>query len=189
MKITLRASFVATLAAAAWIWPSGTAAAQPPDILSPDATRYLALGDSIAAGYQVVPVTNAYPFVLYRWGAFDVVPHTLFADAAIPGAASADFLRHQVPQAIIPAADGGFTPAYITITIGGNDLLSILHYMQTHPDPKTFCRLPARCWRSTARTSTPDCCSCARRCRPPGSTSAISTGFHESKRWCRSRRR
>jgi len=135
MTTTLRTSFVATLAAAACIGLSSPAAAQPPDILSPDATRYLALGDSIAAGYQVVPVTNAYPFVLYRSGAFDVVPHTLFADAAIPGAASADFLRHQVPQAIIPAALGGFTPAYITITIGGNDLLSILHYMETQPDP------------------------------------------------------
>jgi hypothetical protein len=40
MKTTLRASFVAALAATVCIGLSSPAAAQPPDILSPDATRW-----------------------------------------------------------------------------------------------------------------------------------------------------
>jgi lysophospholipase L1-like esterase len=95
--------------------------AQSRQILDPDATRYMALGDSIAAGYKAVPVTDA-------------VPHTLFCNAAVPGATSRDVLLHQVPQATIPFADGGFNPQYVTLTVGGNDLLSILHFLQTHQD-------------------------------------------------------
>jgi lysophospholipase L1-like esterase len=133
MKPISRASFL-SLVTAAMVGLVLPATAQPLQILAPDATRYLALGDSIASGYQAVPVTNAYPFVLYRTGVFDAIPHTLFANAAVPGAASGDFLQHQVPQAIIPAAAGGFRPGFITVTIGGNDLLSILHFMQTHPN-------------------------------------------------------
>jgi hypothetical protein len=37
-------------------------------VIAADATRYMALGDSIAAGYKAVPVTNAYPYLLYRKG-------------------------------------------------------------------------------------------------------------------------
>jgi len=107
--------------------------AQTPPVNGDTATRYLALGDSLPAGYKVLPVTNAYPYLLYQTGAFDVVPHTLFANAAVPGATSSDLLHHQVPQAAIAAADGGFVPDYVTVTIGGNDLLSILHFVQTHP--------------------------------------------------------
>jgi lysophospholipase L1-like esterase len=108
--------------------------AQSPQLFEPDTTRYMALGDSIAAGYRAMPVTNAYPYLLYKDGAFDTIPHSLFCNAAVPGAASRDVLLHQVPQALIPAAAGGFRPQYITLTVGGNDLLSIMQFASSHPD-------------------------------------------------------
>ena len=109
--------------------------AQSPGIHAGDATRYLALGDSLAAGYKVVPVTQAYPYLLYQNGVFDHIPFTLFCNAAVPGATSRDVLLHQVPQALIPLADGGFGPKYVTLTVGGNDLLAILRFAATHQDP------------------------------------------------------
>lgn len=111
------------------------ASAQSPQILADDATRYLALGDSIASGFKVVPVTQGYPYVLYHEGVFDRVPHTLFANAAVPGATSRDVLLYQVPQAIIPFSQGGLNPRYITLTVGGNDLLSVLRFAATNPNP------------------------------------------------------
>ncbi len=110
-------------------------AAESTAAIAADATRYLALGDSIASGYKALPATNGYPYLLYEHGVFDKVRHTLFTNAAVPGASSRDFVLHQVPQALIPAAAGGFIPDDVTVTIGGNDLLSILRYMETHPDP------------------------------------------------------
>jgi len=115
-----------------------SALAQSPQTSDDAATRYMALGDSIAAGFRVTPVTQAYPFLLYQNGAFDRAPHTLFVNAAVPGAASRDVLLHQVPQALIPASDGGFNPQFITITVGGNDLLAIMRYALTHSEPETL---------------------------------------------------
>jgi lysophospholipase L1-like esterase len=112
-----------------------SAMAQSPQILAADATRYMAIGDSIASGYKAMPVTDGYTYRLYNTGVFDTVPHTLFCNAAVPGATSSDVLLHQVPQAVIPFAAGGFNPAYVTLTVGGNDLLAILRFMQTHQDP------------------------------------------------------
>jgi len=134
MKNSVR-RWIVVVAAAAVVSAAVPAVAQTPPVNGDTATRYLALGDSLPAGYKVLPVTNAYPYVLYETGAFDIVPNMLFANAAVPGATSSDLLLHQVPQATIGAADGGFLPAYITVTIGGNDLLSILHFLQTHPNP------------------------------------------------------
>lgn len=105
--------------------------AQSPQQFADDATRYMALGDSIAAGYKAMPVTEGYAYRLYAGGAFDRVPHTLFCNLGLPGATSSDVLAHQVPQALIPAELGGFDPKYITLSVGGNDLLAILHYAQT----------------------------------------------------------
>jgi lysophospholipase L1-like esterase len=113
---------------------SAVARAQPPAINADDAVRYLALGDSIAAGYKVAPVTQAYPYLLYEDGAFDQITSTLFCNAAVPGATSTDVLVHQVPQALIPFAEGGFHPDNITLTVGGNDLLAILKFAATHQD-------------------------------------------------------
>jgi lysophospholipase L1-like esterase len=132
---TFRLGPAAALAVLLLPFSIAAASAQSPQVLAEDATRYLALGDSIAAGYKVAPVTQAYPYLLYQDGAFDRMPHTLFANASVPGAASGDVLLHQVPQAIIPAATGGFSPQYITLTVGGNDLLSVLRFAATHPDP------------------------------------------------------
>ena len=87
-----------------------------------DDTRYIALGDSLAAGYGAQPATQGYVYQLYQRGVFDQTTNTLFANAAVPGATSADVLQFQVPQAV-----QRFRPHVITITVGGNDLLSILN--------------------------------------------------------------
>ena len=108
--------------------------AQSPQQFAPDATRYMALGDSIAAGYKAMPVTNGYTFRLYQEGVFDALPHTLFNNAAVPGATSSDVLNYQVPQAVIPFAANGFNPAFITLTVGGDDLLTILNFAIANPN-------------------------------------------------------
>jgi lysophospholipase L1-like esterase len=107
--------------------------AQSPQQFADDATRYMALGDSIAAGYKAMPVTNGYTFLLYQGAVFDTIPHTLFNAAAVPGATSADVLHYQAPQAVMPFAIGGFNPKYITLTVGGNDLLAILAFVEANP--------------------------------------------------------
>jgi lysophospholipase L1-like esterase len=125
--------FAAALGAA-----PASASDHPPPIIAEDATRYMALGDSLAAGYLALPVTRGYTYRLYDTERFDAISHTLFCNAAVPGATSSDVLMHQVPQALIRAANGGFNPKYVTLTVGGNDLLAILHYIQTNPDPSTL---------------------------------------------------
>ncbi len=83
-------------------------------------TRYMALGDSIAAGYGAIPATQGYVYLLYQEGAFDTVPNTLFCNAAVPGATSKDVLDYQISQVAL------FHPNVITLTVGGNDLLAIM---------------------------------------------------------------
>jgi lysophospholipase L1-like esterase len=85
-------------------------------------TRYMALGDSLAAGSGAIPVTQGYVYLLYQEAVFDTVPNTRFANAGVPGVTSSQVLQYQVPQAI-----GAFRPTVITLTVGGNDLLSILN--------------------------------------------------------------
>ena len=85
-------------------------------------TRYMALGDSLSAGYGAVPATQGFVYLLYQSGVFDSVPNTLFANAAVPGATSRQVLDHQAPQ-----ATEAFRPTVITLTVGGNDLLRILN--------------------------------------------------------------
>lgn len=85
-------------------------------------TRYMALGDSLVAGYGAVPATQGYVYLLYQGGVFDQVPNTLFSNAGVPGATSRHVRDHQVPQAI-----EAFRPTVVTITVGGNDLLRILN--------------------------------------------------------------
>jgi lysophospholipase L1-like esterase len=86
-------------------------------------TRFMALGDSLTAGYGAIPVTNGYAYRLYRSGVFDTLPNTIFANAAVPGLTSGQVDTNQVPLAAT------FQPHFVTMTVGGNDLLSIL------PDP------------------------------------------------------
>jgi lysophospholipase L1-like esterase len=93
--------------------------------------RYMALGDSLAAGYKAQPATAGYVYQLYLGRAFGSIPETAFANAAVPGAASADLLNFQLPQVTL------FGPSVVTISIGGNDLLGLLRV----PDP--LAQLPA----------------------------------------------
>lgn len=100
--------------------PAGAARADVPWIFS-DNTRYMALGDSLAAGYGALPATQGYAYLLYQQGVYDQVTNTLFANAAVPGATSGDVLAYQVPPAITR-----FQPTVVTLSVGGNDLLAIL---------------------------------------------------------------
>src|SRR5438105_1532374 len=83
-------------------------------------TRYIALGDTLAAGNGATPTTNGYAYLLYQHGVFHKTSNTLFANAAVPGATSKDVLDHQVPQAALR-----FVPHVVTVSAGGNDLLGI----------------------------------------------------------------
>lgn len=87
-----------------------------------DNTRYLALGDSLSAGQGAMPTTEGYAYLLYGQGFYDHIANTTFANAAVPGATSRQVLDYQVPLATLT----GFRPDFITMTVGGNDLLSIL---------------------------------------------------------------
>jgi lysophospholipase L1-like esterase len=106
-------------AAAALLLVSSFAHAEVPWTFSNN-TRYLAMGDSLAAGYGAIPVTNGYAYLLYQGGTFDAMTNTIFANAAVPGVKSEHVLAHQVPQA------GIFQPHVVTISVGGNDLVTIL---------------------------------------------------------------
>lgn len=99
---------------------AGPAGAEVPWTFSNN-TRYLALGDSLAAGYGALPATQGYAYLLYQKGTYDKTPNTIFANAAVPGAKSSDVLAFQVPQAV-----NLFQPHVITLSVGGNDLLSLL---------------------------------------------------------------
>lgn len=82
--------------------------------------RYMALGDSLAAGYKAMPATKGYVFQLYLDEVFGRLTETVFDNAAVPGATSDDLLHFQLPQ--VPR----FRPTVVTLSIGGNDLLSLL---------------------------------------------------------------
>lgn len=119
-----RRSVLAVGLAAILLLPA-TGFAQSPQILDPQATRYMALGDSLAAGDKAVPVTDGYVYLLYKDGVFDNITHTVFCNAAVPGSTSADVLQYQAPQA------ARFQPDFITLSVGGNDLLAVLALLQS----------------------------------------------------------
>ena len=50
-----------------------------------DHTRYMALGDSLTAGYGAHPATQGFAYQLYQSGVFDSINHTLLCNAAVPG--------------------------------------------------------------------------------------------------------
>jgi len=82
--------------------------------------RFLALGDSLAAGYGAIPTTQGYAYLLYQQGVYAKTTGTIFANAAVPGVTSGQVLQHQLPQAAV------FQPHVVTLSVGGNDLLQIL---------------------------------------------------------------
>lgn len=123
----IRFFLVVFLAAAGHI-PLGAWADSRPDWANAQAhaqaqgeVRYLALGDSLAAGYRAMPATQGYVYRLYREGVIAPLNRTLFANAAVPGVTSAQVLAYQVPQAL-----DAFPADVITLSVGGNDLLRIL---------------------------------------------------------------
>ena len=83
-------------------------------------TRYMVVGDSLGSGYGAIPQTRGYAYQLYQAGIIDKASHTLFCNASVIGATSADVLAYQVPLARV------FQPSVITLTVGGNDLAKIL---------------------------------------------------------------
>ena len=83
-------------------------------------TRYMVMGDSLGAGYGATPQTRGYAYQLYRSGVVGRVSQTLFCNASVIGATSADVLAYQVPLARV------FLPNVVTLTVGGNDLTKIL---------------------------------------------------------------
>jgi lysophospholipase L1-like esterase len=82
--------------------------------------RYMALGDSLAAGYKAMPATRGYAYQLYLDEVFGRLTETVFANASVPGATSEDLLNFQLPQV------QRFQPTVVTLSIGGNDLLTLL---------------------------------------------------------------
>jgi lysophospholipase L1-like esterase len=99
-----------------------------------DYTRYMALGDSLTAGYAAHPATQGFAYQLYQTGVFDNVNHTLFSNAAVSGSLSIDVLDHQVPLVSRFFSETGkpYRKA-ITLTVGGNDMMQILAGV----DPRT----------------------------------------------------
>lgn len=75
------------LALVMFIALSGAAQAQQPWTFGNN-TKFLALGDSLTAGYGASPVTNGYAYQLYQRGVYDSMHNTTFANAAVPGATS-----------------------------------------------------------------------------------------------------
>ena len=91
-------------------------------------TRYMALGDSISAGYGAMPATQGFVYQLYQGGAIDNVTNTLFCAAGVPGALSKDVLDYQVPQVGRFFTNTGMPyRKVVTLTLGGNDLLKVLY--------------------------------------------------------------
>ena len=69
------------------------AGAQPPWQFDTH-TRYMALGDSLAAGIGAIPATQGYVYLLYQDGVFNPVPQMLFANAGVPGVTSKQVLDY-----------------------------------------------------------------------------------------------
>ena len=104
---------------------------------APDGPAHIALGDSIAAG----SVANNYDVTAYvprlnRWlravdcveGEPEACPHLQLSNYSVGGATSADLIADQLPAAVAEIvtrasdSDPGNDVAYITITVGGNDV-------------------------------------------------------------------
>ena len=90
-------------------------------------SRYLALGDSISAGYGAIPATQGFVHQLYQSGAIDNINNTLFCNMGVPNAVSKDVLDYQVPQVKrFFSVTGQPYRKVITLTVGGNDMMQVL---------------------------------------------------------------
>jgi lysophospholipase L1-like esterase len=123
MKLKFVITFTAVLAV---LLVAAPAPAQSWTTFDSDA-RYVALGDSISAGYGVTPVTKGFPYQLYQSSVISNLNTTLFAMMAVPGALSSDVLNYQVPQVKRFLHDTGIPHRQvITLLVGGNDLFQIM---------------------------------------------------------------
>ncbi len=92
-----------------------------------DNTRYLALGDSLSAGYGAHPATNGFAYQLYQSGAIDNINNMLFNNIGTVWATSSDVLSHQVPLGkLFFSNTGADYRKVVTLTVGGNDMVQIL---------------------------------------------------------------
>jgi lysophospholipase L1-like esterase len=92
-----------------------------------DNTRYLALGDSLSAGYGAHPATNGFVYKLYQSGAIDNVNNTLLNNVGVVNATSEDVLEHQLPLGYLFFSNTGTDyRKVVTITVGGNDLEKLI---------------------------------------------------------------
>ena len=107
--------------AGGWVW----ARARPPDPYTPlgPGDTYLALGDSLAAGFTVGDPSEAY---VARVGQAlrERRPGLRIMNLAVPGETSTSFLARQLPRALALIAEeraAGRRVSPITLDIGGND--------------------------------------------------------------------
>jgi lysophospholipase L1-like esterase len=90
-------------------------------------TRYLALGDSLSAGYGAHPATNGFVFQLYQSSAIDNINNTLLNNLGVVNATSSEVLSHQLPLGALFFSDTGADyRKVVTLTIGGNDMFQII---------------------------------------------------------------
>jgi lysophospholipase L1-like esterase len=130
----LRRRFATAVLVAAVVIPLGVAQAQPWTSFG-SKTRYLAMGDSLSAGYGAMPVTNGFTYELYQTGVIDQMTNTLFCNMAVTGTVTDDVLKFQVPQVkrFFSKTDDPDYAQVITLTVGGNDMMTIL----SGADPKS----------------------------------------------------
>ncbi len=74
-----------------------------------------------------IPHTQGFVYQLYKNGTIDNLNNLLYCDEAVPNATSSDVLLCQIPQVHLFFTDTGTTyRKVVTLTVGGNDLLSLL---------------------------------------------------------------
>ncbi len=136
MRRSLVVAVVAALLALGAGAPAAAAAAWPHRFADP---VYLALGDSVPAGFGVLPAQPAYPQLLTRLldrgydpAADEATPYASadfeLVDLAVSGATTATLIEQQLPPALalIEERDGDHDPfddvEVVTVTISGNDV-------------------------------------------------------------------
>jgi lysophospholipase L1-like esterase len=125
--VYLRRRFTTAVAVAAVVISLGVAQAQTWTSFG-SKTRYLAMGDSLSAGYGAMPATHGFTYELYQTGAIDQISNTLFCNMAVPGTVTDDVLKFQVPQVKRFFSQTGDDYAQvITLTVGGNDMMTVLN--------------------------------------------------------------
>ena len=127
MKTNNFQNMVCTIALAIFAFAAVPTAWGQPWVSFDDNTRYLALGDSLSAGFEAKPVTQGFVYQLYQGGVIDNLNNLLFCTEAVPNATSTDVLNYQIPQVHLFFKDTGKSyRKVVTLTVGGNDVLSLL---------------------------------------------------------------